>query len=187
MTCKLKGGRLGECNRSACQTSHGVSYYHRLNGKYYCQTCADTINEDFKMLDSRPLCYVDVDAVITELSNTIRENSCPDKYLGDKENRASTTEHVFQGTERRRFLYIRGKETIDYYLRYFNQTIREGDIVYDPEGIIGEGVEVRGELKKDLGKFAPMLRVNLSKLEPQIMASRKSTGIITLKGKIIPL
>jgi hypothetical protein len=43
-TSSAKGDHLGECNRAVCHTS-GAFWYHTGNHRWYCQACAQLVNE----------------------------------------------------------------------------------------------------------------------------------------------
>lgn len=58
----LKGKANGYCNRSACLSPNKVIYHNRANDKYYCKSCAFSINHANAPYDNEPLCTIDFEA-----------------------------------------------------------------------------------------------------------------------------
>jgi hypothetical protein len=58
-----KGEKAGSCNRRACQKP-GAVFYNRGSYAYYCRSCADLINGEYRGdLGDEPLCSIDESAV----------------------------------------------------------------------------------------------------------------------------
>lgn len=50
-----KGGKHGECNRTACQNRPAI-HFNRITEEFYCTPCARRINESAKQSGMEPLC-----------------------------------------------------------------------------------------------------------------------------------
>jgi hypothetical protein len=58
-----KGKKAGSCNRRACQKP-GAVFYNRGSYAYYCRSCADLINGEYRGdLGDEPLCLLDEEAL----------------------------------------------------------------------------------------------------------------------------
>lgn len=59
------------CNRTACQTSHRVSYYNKTMQAWYCVKCARLINDASR---DKPLCVLDADRQLYEKEYKHQDN-----------------------------------------------------------------------------------------------------------------
>lgn len=75
----MKGEYGQECNITSCQKPNSAIWYNHFNHKYYCETCANRLNNDeFNKRDYMRILGHEMCTLVVvnncEIKNTMREN-----------------------------------------------------------------------------------------------------------------